>query len=68
MCVVSMISDYYMKPIHPNVPNPHKFDNETKHLLLDIIKRLDELDKKLGDRDCMDDVKKEFFDIIGYKD
>ncbi len=66
MCAVSMISTYYMEPQHPSVPNPYRFDNETKQALREIVRRLDELDKKLNDRECVDELKEQFFAIIEY--
>lgn len=75
MCVVSAVSDYYMRPNTwpPNsIPNQPQwvptvpFDQETKDALKEIVKRLDEIDKKLKDRECMDDKKVAFFKVIGY--
>jgi len=82
MCAVSAISDYYSNPNHlqhfnipasnpfPSVPvtSPKEFDPGTKQMLQEVIRRLDEIDKRLGDRECMDDKKREFYDAIGYKE
>jgi len=74
MCAVSAVSDYYMQPRSPFWPNytpPSTtpvpvIDEETKAILREIVKKLDEVDKKLGDRECMDAKKEEFFKVIGY--
>lgn len=73
MCAVSAVSDYYMKipnVLGPNTwpPQPKDMDDETKKMLREVIRRLDEIDKRLGDRECMDDKKQEFLKAIGYVD
>ena len=78
MCVVSAVSDYYRRP-NPNPWSPtsaptfptysptYVLDQETKDMLCEVVKRLDEIDKKLKDRECMDDKKVAFFKVIGYE-
>lgn len=63
MCVVSAVSDYYFK-----MPEPerYQFDDDTKKMLREVVRRLDEIDKKLGDVECHDEKKAEFMKIIGY--
>jgi len=68
-----MVSDYYMRPLPTVIPNQvptyiptHSFDQEMKDMLKEVVKRLDEIDKKLKDRECMDDKKVAFFKVIGY--
>jgi len=78
MCAVSMISDYYMRPVTIDPTNIHAVpnsipvirtvDDETKKMLLEVIKRLDEIDKRLNDKECMDETKAEFYKEIGYKE
>ena len=66
MCAVSMIFDYYRQPTtNPaqpipwpsGVPDTLPWTNDTFKELKDIIKRLDELDKKLGLEHCEDPKK-----------
>lgn len=64
MCAVSAISNYY----NPWPMQKLTEDPETKKMLLDVIRRLDELDKRLNDKECMDDEKQKFLDAIGYVD
>lgn len=58
MCASSVVSDYYMKqwpnsfPATPNVLTVA--DPETKRLLKEVMDRLDKIDKRLGDVECMD--------------
>lgn len=67
MCAVSRISDYYTAPSQIKVWTAVQKEPDLQDQLKEIIKRLDELDKKLNDKECMDDKKKEFFEGIGYK-
>lgn len=58
MCVVSAVTDYYTHTnpsIWPSTPDP-----ETVRLLRQAIEILDRIDKKLGDRDCKNEIKAEF--------
>ena len=73
MCAVSAISDYYLRPQQPfspyhPTPPPRDMDTETRELLRKVVELLDKVDKRLGDKECMDDSKKEFYKQIGYKD
>lgn len=67
MCAVSFVSDYYQDkwndPIRPNV-YPWTSDPELKDLMKDIIKKLDSIDKKLGDTECKDDKKQLFLESL----
>lgn len=67
MCVVSAISNYY-SPSYLTIPTPREWDEDTKKLMREVIKRLDEIDKRLNDKECMDDKKQEFFEAIGMPD
>jgi hypothetical protein len=62
MCSVSAVSDYYTRDwqLRPNTIPVQQFDLETKVLLLRAIEILDRIDKRLGDRECMDKSKEEF--------
>lgn len=66
MCAVSMISDYYSPRIWPHMDQgPVKvIDEETKNMLRDVVKRLDEIDQRLKDRDCMDEKKAKFLEWL----
>lgn len=73
MCAVSAISDYYLRPptTVPNswpLPQPKDMDTETRELLRKVVELLDRVDKRLGDKECMDETKKEFYNQIGFKD
>jgi hypothetical protein len=75
MCASSAVSDYYMKqwPNPNSLPQqwPHtgpstfpqivQSDPELKDMLRKTIQLLDKIDKKLGDRDCKDETKAEFY-------
>jgi hypothetical protein len=80
MCVSSAVSDYYMHPNWPGRLNPNQSpipaqwpqtfqqiiqsDPETKEMLRKVISLLDSIDKRLGDRDCLDDKKAEFYKAL----
>lgn len=65
MCFVSNISDGYYGQI-PFVP----LQNWPPQQVIDlseVIRRLDDIDKKLGLRDCMDDQKQKFMDELNIR-
>jgi hypothetical protein len=66
MCAVSMVSDYYTRTIPTTFPPPRTWDDETKEMMRKIIELLDKVDKRLGDRECLDNQKQKFFEDIGY--
>lgn len=59
MCVVSMVHDYYNDRLRNPQPLPpyQHWDLTAVQLLQDAIKKLEELDKRLGDRECKLDKK-----------
>lgn len=62
MCAVSMISQYQW-------PTPvRSMDDDTKRLLREVVQRLDQIDKRLNDRDCFDEEKKKFLAAIRYEE
>lgn len=71
MCSVSAVSDYYMRqwphqqpinqPPFQTFPQMVQSDPELKEMLRKTIQLLDKIDKKLGDRDCKDEQKAEFY-------
>jgi hypothetical protein len=78
MCIVSMVSDHYQKhypewfepveinpTVKPVINIVRQMPDDIKEALRDIVKRLDEIDKKLNERDCHDDSKERFFKTIG---
>lgn len=72
MCAVSAISDYYMRPqdmptTYWYPPQPKDMDAETRELLRKVVELLDRVDKRLGDKECIDETKKEFYNQIGFK-
>lgn len=67
MCVVSAISNYYQQPLSNYFPTPRTWDDETKEMMRKIIELLDKVDKRLGDRECLDDQKQAFFKDINYE-
>lgn len=58
MCSVSAISDYYTRQWPNSFPSTPDVltvaDPETKRLLKEVMDRLDKIDKRLGDVECMD--------------
>lgn len=77
MCAVSAISDYYMNPpllqypFNPPIPAlpPVKdMSPEILEMLRKVVEMLDKVDKKLGDKECMDETKKKFYEAISYKE
>ena len=82
MCIVSAVSDYYRTgdrwPIQPTPTYPQPYyqpaipfvitqDPEAMELLRRAVELLDKLDKKIGDTECNDPVKAEFFNALGYE-
>lgn len=69
MCASSVVSDYYMKQwpnSFPSTPNVIQVaDEETKRLLREVMKKLDEIDKRLGDVECMDEKKAQWLKELG---
>jgi hypothetical protein len=73
MCSVSAVSQYYLQPGWPGQLNPPlgqwpqtfqqvvQADPEMKEMLRKAIQLLDKIDKKLGDADCKDEQKAEFY-------
>ena len=62
MCSVSAISDYYTTTWPLRFPEQHiaTFPEDIRKDLLEIIKRLDSIDKRLGDVECIDESKAKF--------
>lgn len=63
MCAVSAVSDYYQRvwpDRFPNSPAPWQADSEVAKSLLEVLKRLDAIDKRLGDIECKDEAKAKF--------
>lgn len=64
MCAVSAMFDYAQRnwPVNPPQTQlvPVVWDNEAVKLFKEIIDRLDKLDKKMGDKDCVDPAKATF--------
>lgn len=54
MCVVSAVTDYYKRAPIERWPAPQIVE------LSEILKKLDALDKKLGEPPCTDDRKEQF--------
>lgn len=74
MCVASVVSDYYMRSIYPTyigdpvtIPQPKDWDPETKEMMRKLLELLDKVDKRLGDKECIDDKKKAFYEAVGYE-
>lgn len=68
MCVVSMVTDYYndiWPKRWPSNPRPWEQDEELKKQLKEVLERLDQIDKKLKDKDCKDEKKKKFIKALG---
>jgi hypothetical protein len=59
MCAVSAITDYYFNTWPNRFPEApvQSFPDDIKKDLLDIIKRLDQIDKRLNDIECSDPSK-----------
>lgn len=67
MCAVSAISDYYSNqyPLQvPSNPAPWQNDPAVAKQLLEVLKRLDKLDKRLGDLECKDAAKAAFLKAL----
>ena len=63
MCAVSFVSDYYQNTWpqrFPENPAPWTKDPDLAQRLLDVIERLDKIDKRLGDIECKDAEKAKF--------
>ena len=61
MCAYSVISEYYTRPPDSMATPPiQQMDGESVRLLKDIADKLDKLDKRLGDIECMDPTKAKF--------
>lgn len=54
MCAVSMISDAWRNPQHPNYIPPTRYENdwEFANMMRDILRRPGDIDKMVGARDC----------------
>lgn len=68
MCSVSAVSDYYMQTWPQRFqqnPTPWQSDPEVRRLLLEVVNRLDAIDKRLGDIECHDAAKEAFLRDIG---
>lgn len=73
MCAVSMVVEYYGRqnsPLNPLNPLPViqpivQWDLEAKELLREALRKLDQLDKRLGDLECNDLSKQKLKGIIG---
>lgn len=61
MCAVSAVMDYYTDGLRfPYAPKIETMDFTQINLLQEVIRKLDDLDKRLQDRDCNDPAKKKF--------
>lgn len=68
MCVVSMVTGGWTNPLDPNyipIPTIQK-DPDLAKQMLEIIKKLDALDKKVGAIDCSldDDYKEKYIKLL----
>lgn len=63
MCAVSAVVGTLTVPGSPNyLPFPQKLPSDVAEQLLDVIRRLEEIDRKLGLKDCqLEDAFKEAF-------
>ena len=52
MCAVSMVVDGWLNPQQPNYVPFHQIDQATARQMLEVIKRLEEIDKRLNAIDC----------------
>lgn len=69
MCAVSAMSDYYLKTWpkrNPLNPKPWTQNEEIRKDLQKVLKKLDEIDKKLQDVECLDEEKQTFLSEINY--
>lgn len=63
MCAVSMVTDYYQHMFpqsFPLNPAPWQSDPAVAQQLLEVLRRLDAIDKRLNDRECLDEAKARF--------
>lgn len=63
MCAVSAVSDYYQTTWPQRFPTnlqPWQDDPGLAQQLLDVVKRLEAIDKRLGDIECKDAEKERF--------
>ena len=80
MCVVSAVSNYYRtrppnyyppdwryynEPHNRPVPPMVTRDPEAMELLRKAVELLDKLDKKIGDTECDDPIKQDFYKALG---
>ena len=73
MCVTSFVSDYYRPRdndktrtwvMNQPIPTVIQYDPEAKELLRKAVELLDKLDKRIGDTDCKDELKKKFLEFL----
>ena len=75
MCAVSMISEFYNQPTHPQpnaapmpwtvtAPSTLPWTADTFQLLKEIMAKMKELDSKLGLKDCEDPKKAQWMKSI----
>lgn len=67
MCASSVISDYYTSQFSlqvPSNPTPWQSDPAVAQQLLEVLKRLDKLDKRLGDIECKNAEKAAFIKAL----
>jgi hypothetical protein len=68
MCVVSAVSDYYLRTWpqrFPDNPVPWSTDPDTREMLRKVIEQLDAIDKRLKDIECKEPAKEQFLKDIG---
>lgn len=67
MCAVSAVTDYYNQTWPNRFPTypVEAFPPDIKKELADIIRRLDSIDKRLGDIECSDPTKQQLLDQLG---
>lgn len=52
MCAVSMVVEQWTNPLQPNHVPFHQIDPTTAMQMLEVIRRLEEIDKRLNAIDC----------------
>jgi hypothetical protein len=62
MCAVSFMVDQWLNPQQPNYVPFHQIDSVTASQMLEVIRRLEEIDKRLNAIDCkLDKPRKDGF-------
>jgi hypothetical protein len=68
MCSVSAVSEYYQRDWmqrNPTTLLPWQSDPVVQQLLREVITRLDQIDKRLGDIECNEPAKEAFLKDLG---